>query len=60
MQSDMRLQTAKQHVDDLIRDADRYRLAASVRRSHNGAKTRKSTWAGRLFDRPAFARWASG
>jgi Mg-chelatase subunit ChlD len=56
MQSDMRIQTAKQHVDDLIRDADRHRLAVSVRRSHNGAKTRKSTWARRLFDRPAFAR----
>jgi hypothetical protein len=56
MQPDLGLQMAKQHVDELIRGADRYRLAASVRRSNNGAMTRKSTWARRLFDRPAIAR----
>lgn len=56
MQPDMRLEMGKQHVDELIRDADRYRLAASVRRSDSGAITRKGRWARRFLDRPAMAR----
>jgi hypothetical protein len=55
MHSDMRPQMVKEHVDELIRDADRYRLAASLRRSRGGAKTPKSRWARRVFNRPAIA-----
>ncbi|MDQ4026710.1 MAG: hypothetical protein M3214_01475 [Actinomycetota bacterium] len=56
MQPDIRIEMGRQHVDELIRDADRYRLAASIRRSHTEAIIRKSSWPRRLFDRPAIAR----
>jgi hypothetical protein len=45
---------ARQHVDDLIRDADARRLGASVR--HAAAAPRKRSWARRLLDRPAIPR----